>query len=266
MLPPAPRVPAQVTTAPGTTVDGIGHGDVPAANLASVRAGLDEAGVLTPVVTGGDCGVELAPVETAVGQHREGLVVVWLDAHGDLNTPASSPSGAFHGMIVRALLGEGAPSLRPLTTVTTRQIVLVGTRALDPPERDFVCAAARFRWSALHSLRRRRLLVAVVVAAGAAAVCLHIDLDVLDPDEFGAVGFPEPGGITIGQLTAAIRARQPVHDRRRRDQIVPAPQPRGPEVAGASRARAGRCCKSQHLTKIIRSRVRLRPRNVGPSR
>jgi arginase len=198
-------VSAQVTTSPGSTVDGVRHGDVLAANLYAVRAALGEAGALTPVVTGGDCGVELGPVETAIGRHGEGLVVVWLDAHGDLNTPASSPSGAFHGMVVRALLGEGAPSLRPLATLTARQLVLAGTRALDPPERDFV------RGSALSVLGPSELvtpsaLVAAVAAARAAAVYLHIDLDVLDPEEFGAVGFPEPGGVTIGQLTAAVRA------------------------------------------------------------
>lgn len=193
-------------TSSGTTVDGVRHGDVLAANLAAVRAALGEAGAQTPVVVaGGDCGVELAPVERAIGRHGQGLVVVWLDAHGDLNSPASSPSGAFHGMVVRALLGEGAPSLRPLTTLAPRQLVLAGTRALDPPERHFA------RGRALSVLGPSELatppaLVAAVAAAGAAAIYLHIDLDVLDPDEFGAVGFPEPGGITVGQLTAAVRA------------------------------------------------------------
>jgi arginase len=70
-------------------------------------------------------------------------------------------------------------------------------------------------------------LVAAVAAVGAAAVYVHIDLDVLDPDEFGAVGFPELGGITIGQLTAAVRALAS------RFMIVGAGirefQPRGPE-------------------------------------
>ena len=205
-LPPAPRVSAQVTTSSGTTVDGLRHGDVLAANLAAVRAALGEAGAATPVVvTGGDCGVELAPVETALDRHGEGLVVVWLDAHGDLNTPASSPSGAFHGMVVRALLGEGAPSLRPQATLTPRQIVLAGTRALDPPERDFALGRA-LSMLGPSELATPPALAAAVAAAGASVVYLHIDLDVLDPHEFGAVAFPEPGGITIGQLTAAVRA------------------------------------------------------------
>jgi arginase len=92
-----------------------------------------------------------------------------------------------------------------MTALAPRQIVLAGTRALDPPERDFV------RGRALSVLGPAELatpsaLVAAVAAAGAAAVYLHIDLDVLDADEFGAVGYPEPGGISIGQLVAAVRA------------------------------------------------------------
>jgi arginase len=205
LLRPAPRVSAQVTTSPGATVDGVNHGDVLAANRAAIRAAMRQAGSLTPVVAGGDCGVELAPVETAIARHGDGLVLVWLDAHGDLNTAASSPSGAFHGMVLRALLGEGAPSLRPLTTLTSRQVVLAGTRALDPPERDFV---RRRDLSVLGpaDVATPAALVAAVAAAGGQAVYLHIDLDVLDPVEFDAVGFPEPGGITIGQLTAAVGA------------------------------------------------------------
>ena len=56
---------------------------------------------------GGDCGVEIAPVSWLNQQHGEALTVIWLDAHGDLNTPASSPSGHFHGMPLRLLLEIG---------------------------------------------------------------------------------------------------------------------------------------------------------------
>jgi arginase len=49
----------------------------------------------------------LEPVSAALARHGDGLAVVWFDAHGDLNTPESSPSGAFHGMVLRTLLGQG---------------------------------------------------------------------------------------------------------------------------------------------------------------
>ncbi len=205
MLPPAPGVPAQVTTSPGTTEDGIKHADVLAANLAAVRAALRETGALTTVVAGGDCGVELAPIEMAICRYGERLAVVWLDAHGDLHTPTSSPSGAFHGMVLRALVGEGAAWFRPQKTLTPQQIVLAGVRALDPPEREFV-RHHRIPLLGAEDLAVPSTLVQAVTAAGAAAVYLHIDLDVLDPGDFGAVGFPERGGLTVRQLTAAVRA------------------------------------------------------------
>lgn len=205
LLPPARRAPAQVTASPGATEDGVKHAGALAANLAAVRAALAEAGDLTPVVAGGDCGVELAPVEAAICRHGERLAVVWLDAHGDLNTPASSPSGAFHGMVLRALLGEGPGSLRPSQPLAPQQIVLAGVRALDPAERDFV-RRHRIRLAGAADLGTPAALVEAVAATGARAIYLHVDLDVLDPAEFGAVGVPEPRGLSVGQLTAAVRA------------------------------------------------------------
>ncbi|MDZ4179106.1 MAG: arginase family protein, partial [Coriobacteriia bacterium] len=59
---------------------------------------------------GGTCGAEAAPVAYLGGRHR-GLGAVWFDAHGDLNTPATSPSGHFHGMVLRTLLGDGPSEL-----------------------------------------------------------------------------------------------------------------------------------------------------------
>jgi arginase family enzyme/GNAT superfamily N-acetyltransferase len=205
LLPPARRVTAQLPRSPGATEDGVKNTDVLAANLAAVRAALREAGALTAVVAGGDCGAELAPIETAICRHGQRLAMVWLDAHGDLHTPASSPSGAFHGMVLRALLGEGPELLRPAKTLTPEQVVLAGVRALDPAERGFV-RDHRVRLIEVGELAAPSALVEAVDATGADAVYLHIGLDVLDPAEFGAAGVPEPGGLTVGQLTAAVRA------------------------------------------------------------
>lgn len=133
------------------------------------------------------------------------LAVVWLDAHGDLHTPASSPSGAFHGMVLRALLGDGPGLLSPVRTLTPAQIVLAGVRALEPAEREFV-HRHQVRLIGPAQLAAPSALVEAVAAMEPEAVYVHVDLDVLDPGEFGAVGFPEPGGLTTGQLTAAVRA------------------------------------------------------------
>ncbi|NUR83195.1 MAG: arginase family protein, partial [Nonomuraea sp.] len=111
-----------------------------ATTASRVRQALPPAGFV--VTVGGDCGVELEPVAAARRKYGEGLVVVWFDAHADLNTPASSPSGAFHGMVLRALTGEGFPDLVPDTHLDPRRIVLAGVRALDPAEQSFITTAA----------------------------------------------------------------------------------------------------------------------------
>ena len=167
-------------------------------NLAAARAALVDR---PEVIVGGDCGVEVAPIEAALAAHGDGLVVVWFDAHGDLNTPESSPSGAFHGMVLRTLLGSGFPEISPLRTLRPAQVVLAGVRALDPAEKEYVEEAglAHVEPAALGTL------TSVVAGLDAKALYLHIDLDVLDPSLFAAVGTPEPEGVTPDQLIAAVR-------------------------------------------------------------
>lgn len=102
-----------------------------------VRARMAEQllSVTGPVITiGGDCGVELAAIEHALGTHPD-LAVVWFDARPDLNTPATSPSHAFTGMVLRTLLGEGAElPLVPATPLAVDRVVLAGSRAYDAAE------------------------------------------------------------------------------------------------------------------------------------
>ena len=66
------------------------------------------------------------------------LAVVWIDAHADLNTPESSPSGAFHGMVLRAIVGDGIDPLRLSPGIPPSRIVLAGTRAVDAEEQRFI--------------------------------------------------------------------------------------------------------------------------------
>lgn len=197
------RVP--LTNDAGETRDGVRHADVLADNLAAVRT-LSVWQTRQPVMTvGGDCAVELAPIEAAVGHHGERLAVVWFDAHGDLNTPESSPSGAFHGMILRTLLGEGPTALAPEAPLRPSQVVLAGVRSLDPGEQDFIIRNSIRTVTVSEISANPATLVDAVVATGAEAVYVHIDLDVLDPTGFTSLGCPEPGGLTPTALTAAVR-------------------------------------------------------------
>ncbi len=149
--------------------------------------------------------MEVAPIERALRQHGDRLAVVWFDAHGDLNTPASSVSGAFHGMVLRTLLGEGPEAMRPTRPLTPGQIVLAGVRALDPGERRFI-DEHRIRHVGVAELAEPSALIAAVTATGAQAVYVHIDLDVLDPGIFSSAGVPEPGGLSAHRLAGAVSA------------------------------------------------------------
>ena len=176
-----------------------------AALALEVLAAKGDEGVVT---IGGDCGADLASVQHVIGRREPGSVaVVWFDAHGDLNTPESSPTGAFHGMVLRALLGEAPEPVASsgAATIAPRNLVLAGSRELDDGEVAFIdetgiCVLSPER---LHDPAE---LVNAVEQTGASAVYLHIDLDVLDPASISGVQFPEPFGLAPDELVAAISA------------------------------------------------------------
>jgi arginase len=166
-----------------------------------------------PVLTiGGDCGVALAPIAHAV-RRTPGLAVVWIDAHPDLNTPGSSPSGAFAGMVLRAVLGDGEPGLIiDAGTVAPGRVVIGGARSFDDAELDAV-ASMGIAALTVDALRDAAALADAVEATGAEAVYVHIDVDALDPAEVIGNAHPEPFGVTVSELTVAVsqlRARVPL--------------------------------------------------------
>jgi arginase len=138
-----------------------------------------------PVVLGGCCCAHVGAVEGLATRYGR-LAVVWFDAHGDLNTPETSPSGNPWGMPLRMLLDSG--------TVDPADTVLVGARILDPPEKEFI-AATGLRCGA------EQLGAAV---EGADAVYVALDCDVLDPAEEITPHLPEPGGLTIAETSALL--------------------------------------------------------------
>ncbi|MCA2225728.1 arginase family protein [Nonomuraea aurantiaca] len=182
-----------------------------------VRAMMSQVGEGLMVTAGGDCGVELEPVAAARRKYGDRLVIVWFDAHGDLNTLADSPSGAFHGMVLRALTGEGPAGLVPEEPVRPWQIVLAGVRDLDPAEGTFVETSG-----VCHlGMPDPATLVDAIASAGfdqgragfpkergfeEKVVYLHIDLDVLDPEVFASVGTPAPGGMRPDGLLGLVSA------------------------------------------------------------
>jgi arginase len=154
------------------------------------------------ITIGGDCGVELAAVSHVADQGE--IALVWFDGHADLNTPESSDSSAFHGMIARTLIGDGAPGLVPAHPIAADHLVLVGTRAFDDSEDAWVREAGiRVLEGDAFSADE---LVAAVRATGASTIFIHVDLDVLDPGEIEGIGYPEPFGLSLQQLVESIKA------------------------------------------------------------
>ncbi|HKT44736.1 MAG TPA: arginase family protein [Gaiellaceae bacterium] len=130
-----------------------------------------------PLVLGGCCCSHVGAVEGLAARH-ERLGVIWLDAHGDLNTPQSSPSGNQWGMPLRMLLDGGA--------IDAHDVALVGTRNLDPPEVEFIAAEG------IDDDVDR-------VLGQVSAVYVALDCDVLDPDEM-TVWMPEPDGPSVADV------------------------------------------------------------------
>ena len=160
----------------------------------------------SPIITiGGDCGVSLAAIGHANAKAGGDLAVVWLDAHPDLNTSASSPSGCFNGMVLRSLTGDGVEGLVPSLPVTPANIVLAGTRSFDDGEDEYVRANG-LTAVGIDQLATPEALLAAIEATGASAVYLHIDVDVLDPGEINGLSDPVPFGLPAAKLVELVRA------------------------------------------------------------
>ncbi|GAA2418498.1 arginase family protein [Streptomyces glaucosporus] len=205
LVPASRRLVVDTAADAGPARDGVRALDSLIHNLDLTRQALAEVRGMFPVTLGGDCAVDLAPIEAAIEAHGDRVTVVWFDAHGDLNTPASSPSGAFHGMVLRTLLGSGPAELVPHRPLRPTQVVLAGTRSLDPGEHAFI-ERTGIRCVGVQELATPDPLVQAVTDTGATAVHIHVDLDVLDPEIFDAVGTPEPNGLAPHELVHGVRA------------------------------------------------------------
>jgi arginase len=134
-----------------------------------------------PLILGGCCCSHIGAIEGLAARH-ERIGIIWLDAHGDLNTPESSPSGNEWGMPLRMVIDGGA--------VDAQDVALVGARNLDPPEVAYIAAAG------IHDDAR-------AVLARVDRVYVALDCDVFEPSQL-AVFMPEPGGPTLTELEVLL--------------------------------------------------------------
>jgi arginase len=163
-----------------------------------------------PLVLGGDHSVALGSL-VGMAKVRGAGGVVWIDAHGDLNTPATSPSGNVHGMVLAAALGLAGDSFKrdgwPLPAVEPGKLALVGVRSLDDGERELLRTldAKVFTMSEIDRIGVEPCMrEAIAHAAGAAFLHLSLDLDVVDPDYAPGVGTPVRGGLSYREAHLAM--------------------------------------------------------------
>jgi arginase len=164
----------------------------------------------TCAVLGGECTLVAGTLSGALPIIPD-LALVYFDAHGDFNTLATTPSHYVGGMCLAHVCGRSvAPLLWPgAQKIAEDRVALVGGRALDPGE------SANLDRSKLTRIRfdaEQADMAGVIAFARKRKIWLHVDIDIVDPAEIGAVVFPAPGGVSLVQLGEAIASLAAVAD------------------------------------------------------
>ena len=167
--------------------------------IADFAAGCTRDGDV-PVSIAGDC---CAAIPVVAGLQRAGIdpLLVWLDAHGDFNTPASSPSGFLGGMPLAMLTGRGDTALLDAAggrALADERVHLADARDLDPEEAKMLGS------SGVHRTRSLEALPAALPRG--AAVHVHLDCDVIDSAEVPAQAYPVPGGPSAAAVSRCLVA------------------------------------------------------------
>jgi arginase len=192
-----------------------------ARNLVEIVAGLNDlknrveiaakTGALV-LVLGGDC-AQVVGLLTGARRYHKHINLLWFDRDADLNTPATTPSGRIDGMVLAHIIGKGAPELvrfwgePPL--VREPDITLFGLARLDPPEQDFL-ARAPLRHMHAPDIQAKGAAASAVDAlnhlhADTREFVLHLDLDVIQQEDFPAVVVPGSGGLGFEDVRSALK-------------------------------------------------------------
>ncbi|MBY7141843.1 arginase [Virgibacillus sp. NKC19-3] len=164
-----------------------------------------------PVIFGGDHSIAIGSL-AGIAKHYENLGVIWYDAHGDLNSSETSPSGNIHGMPLAASLGIGHEKLTNILGYTPKikpeNIVIVGARSLDPGEKELIREKGINVYS-MHEIDRIGMSNVMketidYLKERTDGIHLSLDLDGLDPSEAPGVGTPVIGGLTYRESHLAM--------------------------------------------------------------
>jgi arginase len=168
-----------------------------------------------PLILGGDHSMSigsLAGISAHCRANGKRLGVVWIDAHADMNTPASTPSGNIHGMPLSVSLGYGAPQLTELMgfapKVDPTNVALIGIRSVDPGERTLIksCKVHAYTMPDIDKKGMYAIMKQVLRHMKEHVDHLHVsfDLDSVDPALVKGVGTPVPGGLSYREIHLAM--------------------------------------------------------------
>jgi arginase len=178
-----------------------------------VAKALDED--LVPLVLGGDHSIAVGTTAGAAAhfnKQAKRIGVIWLDAHGDMNTPDSSPSGNVHGMPLASIMGYGPPELTKLAGITPmvepRSVALVGIRDLDSKERRLMkdSGVHVFTMRDIDERGMREVMAEALrfTTDDTTGVAVSLDMDFVDPTDAPGVGTPVRGGVTYREAHLAL--------------------------------------------------------------
>jgi arginase len=192
-----------------------------ARNLSAIVAGLNDlknhaevaikSGALV-LVLGGDC-AQVIGLLTGARRYYKHLNLLWMDRDADLNTPASTPSGRIDGMVVASVIGRGAPELvrfwgeSPL--VREPDVLLFGLQRMDPPEQEFLNKSP-LRYVRAEEIQKKGAAASARDAlahlhADSREFVAHLDIDIIQQEEFPAVNVPGSGGLRLEEVRESLR-------------------------------------------------------------
>jgi arginase len=171
---------------------------------------------MTPLVLGGDHSLAAGSIAGVAEFYRrkgEKIGVLWIDAHSDINTPETSPSGNVHGMPLAALLGLGPAALSDIfgyaPKIAAENTVLIGVRDIDAAERENIRRAGVAEVYTMRDIDERGMRTVMeeaLRAAGCGTAGYHVSLDMdwIDPEDAPGVGTPVRGGATYREAHLAM--------------------------------------------------------------
>jgi arginase len=171
---------------------------------------------LMPLVLGGDHSLAVGSISGVAEFYRrlgQEIGVIWIDAHSDINTPETSPSGNVHGMPLAALLGLGPEPLANLfgyaPKIRAKNTVLVGVRDIDAAERENIRRAGVTAVYTMRDIDERGMRAVMeealrVAGEGTAGYHVSLDMDWIDPEDAPGVGTPVRGGATYREAHLAM--------------------------------------------------------------